>query len=497
MKKLILFVVDSLHPAVFGRLISSRQAPALEYLSRHGSVFHHVVSAFPTMTPVALSSIATGSLSDQHFVPGFIWYNQETGRIVDYGGTWQSVVKIGPEKVIRNLLHRLNEEHLSPWVTTFYEKLEAYGLKTGNINFFIHRALQHYATRVPLAMSVATGFKMRTGRVRGPKFLALGELIHPPLAGSQWAWPRGLYNRFGFNDIFAGKMAAQLIREKQQPDFLSVYFPDNDKISHRFGPLRTGASLERVDAVIGRVLDAFGSWEKAVEENVFIVMGDHSQSTIGLGGECRIDLSGMLRQFKQLNQTEKAGPNHDIVICPNERAAYVYLLKEKEKILPAVLEILARDVRNTQIAWKDADDRYCVLQGGTKKQMCFKNGGQYHDDFGQQWEIEGDLTVIDAQKTAEGLIVYGRYPNALERLRSALEARPETRIVLSALPGCEYYSEGAPMHPGGGSHGSLEQEDSVVPMIITGLSEPWQNTRITDVYAYILRHFAQQGLAGA
>jgi len=139
MKKVILFVIDSLHPVVLGRILSEGNAPALRFLAENGTYFDHVVSSFPTMTPVATSSMITGTWPDRHGVPGFIWYNEESRKIVDYGATRQSVLKIGTEKILRNLLIKLNEEHLNRKTPTLYERLEASGYTTGNVNFFMHR----------------------------------------------------------------------------------------------------------------------------------------------------------------------------------------------------------------------------------------------------------------------------------------------------------------------------------------------------------------------
>ena len=492
MKKLILLVVDSLHPAVLDRLLAEGNVPALRFLAEHGQVRNDVVSSFPTMTPVALSSIATGCWPDRHAVPGFIWYDAVRRRIIDYGGTWQSVVTLGPEQVVSNLLHRLNYEHLSPDVATVYERLEQGKYSAGNINFFMHRGLHPYIAKVPLSVVLATGFRLYREQMFGPQFLALGDFVHPQFRWQDFlfGFPRGILHRYGFNDAFSAQMAIKLIHEQRQPDFLLVYFPDNDKYSHTYGPLRTGSSLERIDGLLQRLLSAWGSWERALEDNVFVVTGDHSQTTIGLGSEYQIDLERALRYFKRLRPTEAADGSHEIAICPNERSAFVYILKDEAVLLPEIVEILARDGRNTHIAWKDGENRYAVVQGGTEKRLTFACGGECRDVYGQSWDFEGALAVVDAAADETGVIRYGRYPDALERLRSALEARPGVRVVLSATPGCEYFAENAPIHPGGGSHGSLEWEDSVVPMIIAGTAKPFTQGRITGIYDFVLEHFS-------
>lgn len=494
MKKIIIFVVDSLHPLVLARLLSEGNAPAFRFLVKHGTYCERVVSSFPTMTPVATSSMITGTWPDQHGVPGFIWYNEEIRKIVDYGATWQSVLKIGTETVLRNLLTKLNGEHLSPKTPTLYERLEARGYSTGNVNLFMHRAGHLYKTKIPFLLALATGFRFTHAEVSGPSHLTLGQLLHPPFSGRANTYPRGVFNRFGFNDAFSGKISAQLIREGKQPDFMVVYFPDNDKYSHRYGPLRTGPSIERADLHVASVLAEFGSWEKALDQNVIIVTGDHAQSTVGLGDEYLIDLDQALKSIKRLKATEEASEDNDkeIAICPNERMAFIYFLQRKNGILSDVVGILGKDPRNAQIAWKVSENRYCVLQGGTEKQLFYSRVGPYQDVYGQSWSLEGDLSVVDAQVTGEQKVEFGKFPDAFNRLQSALEARSGSRVVLSAASGYEYFAAGGPIHPGGGSHGSLEEEDSTVPMIVAGMPVRVDHPRIIDLFPLILEYFGEK-----
>lgn len=491
MKKVLLFVIDSLHPVVLGKVLSEGKAPALRFLAEHGTYYDRVISSFPTMTPAATSSMITGTWPDRHGVPGFIWYNEEIRKIVDYGATWQSILKIGTEKVLRNLLIKLNEEHLNPKTPTLYERLEAAGYTTGNVNFMIHRATHLQQAKLPFLLALATGFHLTQAEVSGPAHLTLGQLLHPAFSGRSNAYPRGAFHRFGFNDSFSGSMAAQIVREGNQPDLMVVYFPDNDKYSHKYGPLQSGPSIAHADSQVAGVLNEYGSWEKALEGNVFIVTGDHAQSRVGIGSEYLIDLDDALKSFKRLKATEETSVdnNQEIAICPNERMAYIYILQRKEKILADVVSILAKDTRNTQIAWKVSNTGYCVLQGGTEKQLLFSQVGPYQDVYGQGWSFEGDLSVVDAKVSGGKTIEFGQYPDALTRLISALEARGGSRVVVSAASGYEYQAVGAPIHPGGGSHGSLEEEDSTVPMIVAGMQVRLEHPRIIDLVPIILNHF--------
>ncbi|HBP66475.1 MAG TPA: phosphodiesterase, partial [Desulfosporosinus sp.] len=55
--------------------------------------------------------------------------------------------------------------------------------------------------------------------------------------------------------------------------------------------------------------------------------------------------------------------------------------------------------------------------------------------------------------------------------------------------GYEYLAVGGPIHSGGGSHGSLEEEDSSVPMIVAGMPVRLEHPRIIDLVPMILEHF--------
>ncbi|MDA8442595.1 MAG: alkaline phosphatase family protein [Peptococcaceae bacterium] len=488
-KKVVLFIIDSLHPAALQQILRDGNAPALQFLAANGALHLDCVSSFPTMTPVATSSIVTGMWPDKHLVPGFIWYNPATKWFVNYGATIRAIFKMGPEQIMRNLLHNLNGEHLSAKVPTLYEKLREHGLSSGSVNFFIHRAKNQYQADIPLLLRIVSHFKLYKEKIAGPEILSLGTLVRPSFTKPFRRLPLGPFNRFGFNDIFSGYIAANIIKEGRQPDFLLVYLPDNDKYSHVHGPAQSLPSLGRADRQIKGVLDAFGSWQRALQENIFIVMGDHAQTGIGTRPEHIINLDKTCAKFRRLALRNRTDERTELAVCPNERMAMIYVLKDKRRVITELVETLAADKRHTQVAWRDQFNRYKVVQGGNGKELTFWRKGPATDVYGDTWGFNGDLSVVDAKLDSAGGIGYGEYPDALRRLQSALDARQGTRIILSASPGYEYKAEGAPIHPGGGSHGSLHQEDSHVPLIIAGSDRDISNPRIIDIYPFILEAF--------
>jgi hypothetical protein len=75
-------------------------------------------------------------------------------------------------------------------------------------------------------------------------------------------------------------------------------------------------------------------------------------------------------------------------------------------------------------------------------------------------------------------------PDAFERAWAALQNPNAGDLIVSAAPGVEFTDLGGRHHAGGGSHGSLEQGDSEVPMISVGAGAP--PARTVDVAPRVL-----------
>jgi hypothetical protein len=66
-------------------------------------------------------------------------------------------------------------------------------------------------------------------------------------------------------------------------------------------------------------------------------------------------------------------------------------------------------------------------------------------------------------------------------------------LLVSAARGWEFADIGGRHHAGGGSHGSLVEGDSVVPVLTIGVEAPIR--RITDVMPAALAHFGVEAPA--
>ncbi|MDW7672921.1 MAG: alkaline phosphatase family protein [Bacillota bacterium] len=463
-KRFINIVIDSLNPVVLVDCINKNKTPALKFLADNGRFSLKCISCFPTMTPVAAASIATGSSVDQHGVAGFIWYNQREQRKINYGATKRAVAQIGVLQVVNDLLFSMNNSHLNVDTPTIFELLENRQISTGAVNFFSFRGTTEHQVKVPWLINIASGFKLK-GKINGPSQLVLGKLVNSTKAYFD-NWQR----RFGFNDYYTYKAALAMLSAKKPPSFLMLYFPDNDSFSHKYGPFNTQASIMKVDKYIGEILSIYGSWHKAIRENVFLVLGDHSQSQIYNDGLALIDLDRLTK-----------GQKESVVICPNERMAYLHLLNTDPDCRRNLVQLLAKDDRIGIIAWKE-NTRYFATNNGCKQKLEFWSGDQYLCSDKKWWNIKGDIQVVDGKLAVSNetkRICFGDYPAAFSRLASALNKMPPSTIILSAKSGYEFSGSDAPTHLGGGSHGSLHKDDSYVPLIITG-SDLWPSQEGID-----------------
>jgi len=125
-KKLILVVIDGLTPSMLEAAIESGSAPTLARLVEHG-VYRRAVSTFPSLTPVCLSSIATGAHPDVHEIPHLVWYCRGERRLVEYGSSFGAVRAAGIGRTLRDTLVNMNAEHLGKRAVTLYRVVERAG----------------------------------------------------------------------------------------------------------------------------------------------------------------------------------------------------------------------------------------------------------------------------------------------------------------------------------------------------------------------------------
>ena len=106
-RPLILVVIDGLTPSMLEGAIGSGETPTLAALAARGS-YRRATSVFPSLTPVCLSSIATGAHGDIHEIPHLVWYDRGEQRIVEYGSSFGAVRAAGIGQTLRDTLVNMN-----------------------------------------------------------------------------------------------------------------------------------------------------------------------------------------------------------------------------------------------------------------------------------------------------------------------------------------------------------------------------------------------------
>ncbi|HEY1514303.1 MAG TPA: alkaline phosphatase family protein [Gaiellaceae bacterium] len=408
-KPVILVIVDGLTPSAF----EAAETPALRFLAEHGE-YRRAVSTFPSLTPVCLSSIATGSHPDRHHIPHLVWWHRGEHRLVEYGSSFAAIRAAGFTRSLRDTIVDLNAKHLSRGVQTIYETLEEAGLTTAAINITCYRGRSRHLPTIPGAPAVY-----------GPKRFFWYSLYESDRTGA----PIAVRNRaLGSIDAYAAWVGRWLVT-RDGFDLLVYYLPDYDYASHAAGPDSAHEALARSDAAIGALIDAAGGHEAFLDRYAVMVCSDHGQS--------RVDRVARL----------EAG---DDMVTASNRAAMVYTDRPR-----LVAERLDAEPSAGIVCFRE-DDRVVVRRDGDE-----------------------DDAILDA------------VPDGRARVAAALANPNAGEVLVSAASGWEFYDLAGRHHLGGGSHGSLEPADSVVPMLSIGLGSP--PASIAGIKDVVVRHFAVPG----
>jgi hypothetical protein len=275
-------------------------------------------------------------------------------------------------------------------------------------------------------------------------------------------------------------------------DFLLLSLPDNDTHSHKYGPFAQVDSIAAADKQIARVIDAGGGFDACLEDHAFIVCSDHSQSKV----EGEIDLFRAFDGFG-LRAAQRSREDDEIAVCPNSRAAQVYVLdrSSRRKLIPRIERtMLALEGVDLVMRMGDHPDGEAIVRGERSrgvKEVRFAPRGDLVDARGARWSVEGDLDLLGL-KIEDDQLRSATYPDALSRVWSALRCPTSGEVLASARPGYEFLDWGGAHHVGGGSHGSLHANDSNAVLIWTGTG-PEKSSReqwaLRDITPMALAHF--------
>jgi hypothetical protein len=158
------------------------------------------------------------------------------------------------------------------------------------------------------------------------------------------------------------------------------------------------------------------------------------------------------------------GLDDEVVVTASNRAGQVYLLPNARVDAAE----LARRLDGTEFVEttlrREGVDAVARRDG---EELRFRPSAE-------GWETSGDASILD-------------HPDALRRVWSALANPNAGELLVSAADGWELADLGGRHHAGGGSHGSLTEGDSVVPLLTVGIDAA--PARITEVVPAVLEHF--------
>jgi hypothetical protein len=435
-KKLVLIVVDGMTPAAFERAVESGRAPALALLAARGA-YRRATSVFPSLTPVCLSSIATGSGPDVHRIPHLVWWHREEKRVVEYGSSFAALRAAGMAQSITDTIFNMNAEHLGRDAVTVYEALEDTGLVTAAVNITCYRGRTKHLPTLPWVTKPAYG----------PKRFFFYSLFESDQTGAPFA----ARNRAGGSiDAYAAAVGRWLVT-RDGFDFLAYYLSDFDYASHEHGPEGAEAvALERTDAAIEALLEAAGGVDAFLERYAVIVHSDHGQTAVGRAAQLELPLGAYV---------------DSIVVTASNRAGQVYLLPDARVDAETLARALDAEPSVETTLRLEGEEAVARRAG---EELRFRPGGD-------GWQTSGDASILD-------------YPDAFNRVWSALANPNAGELLVSASAGWEFVDIGGRSHSGGGSHGSLGEGDSIVPVLTIGVDAPIE--RITDVTPAVLEHFS-------
>lgn len=491
MKRVLLVVVDGCTPRVLGPAMDRGDLPLLADLAARGTLALDGVSIFPSITPAATASIVTGRYPAQHGIGGMSWWDPASDHVFYFGDDVRTVLRRGIGAFLRDFLLQLNGDRLrSP---TMFQLVERAERRAACFNHLIFRGDVCHAIVPPLLLRLLPSVDARI-EVQGPSWLCLGDFVASSGRGRPDDADGGPLHRFGLDDQGTEAFLRQVPDAGALPDFSLAYFPDYDFDSHEHGPGGALGTLRRLDERLRAVVDAWGGLDRVLDDTAIVLTADHSHSDLPGGNGAGIVLHEVLADYDIAGPAEGSADVRGLLVCPNMRTAEIYTHDGSSAAVDALAAALCQDPRVDQVIWRASRDHaefhVATRDRGRLRFGTSLEGSAAADEYGGRWSLHGDLETIDAS-LERGRIRYGVYPNALERIACGVAAPRRGLVWVTARPGYEFSLPGQDVHAGGGSHGTLHELDSRVPVIVAGTGAPLPlergvAPRIVDVAAICL-----------
>lgn len=502
-KNCILFVVDALAESVTRESISKGQLPTLAKLLDHGGKLSPCNSIFPSITPAATCSIASGAYPREHGIQGACWFDPERNDAAYYGDDVQLALQEGFTNYLVDFADRLNFERLQR--PLIFEHLSNAGIDSVCVNYMWFRGTHIHSRSTPLGLRILSG--KLDPEIHGPRYLKLGDFVHdlPEGTGDVSGMTSGLTGRYGFHDKTTAACMMAMAKAGTLPPFSLAYFPLNDDLGHEVG-LHEAASkcLVEFDEFLDNFVEALGGWDRVNQEYALLVVGDHAQQEWVDQEKDNPRLDLLLEDYKIADTGAGFSEDDELLICPNMRAAAIYPRQRSREYCDRIIEQLLESDGVDQVidvhredSGSDASPSYVVRTRDrgqlrfARAEVDFPDREQViRDGYGNQWGLTGSLKTLDCELDDDGKLREGIYPNPLERIEGAFTDGPSP-IWVTAGSNTEFAIAETATHAGG-SHGSLHVDDTRAGLItnaevdLSSLPNP-ESPRIVDVMSLCLK----------
>src|SRR5699024_2700145 len=127
--------------------------------------------------------------------------------------------------------------------------------------------------RVPRLLSTLTHFEDGKWTAEGPSIFSLGTFSKL----RSWSFPTQIA---AGNRKYTARELRYLIRKNKLPMFTFCIFQYMDARIHFKGPLDI-KGITKIDKEIQKTLNLYSSWEEALNQNVWLIIGDNGHAATG------------------------------------------------------------------------------------------------------------------------------------------------------------------------------------------------------------------------
>src|SRR5690606_28579264 len=136
-KKVLLIVIDAASPWALKPALDAGRLPTLAALAERGSWNWSGTSIFPSITPAATTSIATGHYPIRHGIGGASWYDRDRDELHYYGDDFWLIAQEGFGQFLSDFLEELNGDRMR--VPTIFQHVERAGRRATCVNFLVFK----------------------------------------------------------------------------------------------------------------------------------------------------------------------------------------------------------------------------------------------------------------------------------------------------------------------------------------------------------------------